>query len=111
MAIMDGVLHAVRAVSSTLITHGEEHAAMKAAIEHLAAEIAKSQEPRVEVKYMSPAQAAARYGVCKDTIKEIYDMPEAPGVLKVGKQRVLIPIREFDAFLAEQFPYEKEVRA
>jgi len=102
MALLDGVLAAERANAETLITHSKEHAAIKAAIERLSAEVAHLQEPRTEPIYMSVDQAAARYGICRVNIYEILKMPECPATLKVGQRR-LLPIGKFDAFMEEQF--------
>ena len=101
MALLDGVHAELGALRQRVEAHDKRH---DMELEMLQRVEAALQEPRMDPKYISPAQAAVRYGVSKDTISEIYKMPEAPGVLKVG-QRILIPIAEFDAFLADAFPY------
>ena len=53
----------------------------------------------MEAIYMSPNDAAKRYGICRCIVYELLRMNEAPQTIKVGNRR-LIPIREMDAFMA-----------
>lgn len=53
---------------------------------------------RVEVLYISPKQAAARYSLSEDTITKMVHMAEFPDIMRVGR-RILIPLVEFDKFM------------
>lgn len=52
--------------------------------------------------YMSVTDAAKRYGIGRTLMYEILAMNEAPKTLKLKSKR-LLPIAEFDAFMADAF--------
>lgn len=56
----------------------------------------------MEALYMSPAEAAKRYGICRKIIYELISMSESPPTLKIGNRR-LIPIAQWDEFIKKQF--------
>ena len=52
----------------------------------------------IEKIYMSPAEAAERYGLSVTGIYRMLGLPDAPKCLKIGQRR-LIPIKEFDTYI------------
>lgn len=53
---------------------------------------------KVEVLYISPKQAAARYGISPDMVRLMTHMEGFPDVMKVGR-KICIPMQEFDEFM------------
>ena len=106
MALMDGVLSAIEKLAAAVNSAAELSTARQdntwQAVQRLEKAVAQLQQPRIEPKYMKTKDAATRYGIKIDGMREITKMPEAPLTLKVGQRRVL-PIAEYDAFMVGQY--------
>lgn len=57
---------------------------------------------KIERIYMSPNEAAERYGLCRSNIYAMLNLPDCPETLLVGRRR-LLPIAEFDKYLKETY--------
>ena len=106
MALLDGILAAIKQLSS-VVNLGVEVIAAKQDVEWQAVQriekaVEELRQPRIEPKYMKTKDAAMRYGMKVDNMREITKMPEAPLTLKVGQLR-LLPIAEYDAFMVAQY--------
>lgn len=60
----------------------------------------------MESIYMSPAEAAKRYGVGRNAIYDIMALPDSPPTLKIGQRRCL-PVAAFDEFVEKTFTQKK----
>jgi len=102
MPMMEAILNENQATRKLVDAQGEKIGSLQSTMQQLVGEVCKLQEPRIEPVYMSVEQASRRYGICKDLVREIYAMPEAPAKIRVGS-RILIPIKEFDVFFGSHF--------
>ncbi|GEM_PF-3783111 len=60
----------------------------------------------METIYMSPADAAKRYGIGRNAIYDIMALPDSPPTLKIGQRRCL-PVADYDKYIKETFTRPK----
>ena len=62
---------------------------------------------KVEILYISPNQAAARYGLSVSFIRnDLMHQPGFPNILRVGR-KICIPLKAFDEFM-QRFEVEQK---
>ena len=57
---------------------------------------------KVEILYISPKQAAARYGISADMVRLMIHMEGFPDIMKVGR-KICIPVKAFDEFMEKNY--------
>lgn len=92
------------AIMATLLGFHKEFELMKAELVSI-----KDIKPpgTVDKIYMSVKEASNRYGLSRNLIYDIIHTEGAPYTLKVNA-RSLLPIKEYDAFMRENYEFQKE---